>query len=131
MSIAASPPTGPQPPVRRPPAPVSRTLVGALIALAVLFAVWFGPARDWVALAVFALPPLVLGIAAMLRSRTAAYWASVLALAWFSHGIMASWTRPSELAFGLLETLLALVVVFAANLPGLRARFSKKPPPTP
>ncbi|MGV8941597.1 MAG: DUF2069 domain-containing protein [Lysobacter sp.] len=130
MSIAATPPTGPQPPVR-PRATVSRTLVGALVALVLLYAAWFGPARDWVALAVFALPPLILAIAAMLRSRTAAYWASVLALAWFSHGIMASWTRPSQLVFGLLETLLALVVVFAANLPGLRARFSKKPPPTP
>ncbi|HUH91244.1 MAG TPA: DUF2069 domain-containing protein [Lysobacter sp.] len=121
MSSAATP--------ARPP--FSRTLVAALIALAVLYAVWFAPARDWAALVVFALPPLALGIAAMLRSRTAAFWASVLALAWFSHGIMASWTHPSELAFGLLETLLALVVVYAANLPGLRARFSKKPPPTP
>ena len=121
MSSAATP--------ARPP--FSRTLVAALIALAVLYAVWFAPARDWAALVVFALPPLALGIAAMLRSRTAAFWASVLALAWFSHGIMASWTRPSELAFGLLETLLALVVVFAANLPGLRARFAKKRPPAP
>lgn len=104
----------------------SRILVSALVILAGLFAAWFAPARDWTALVVFALPPLVLATAALLGSRTAGYWASVLALAWFSHGIMAAWTRPPEAAFGLAETLLALVVVFAANLPGLRARFGRK-----
>ncbi|MGY0797817.1 DUF2069 domain-containing protein [Lysobacter sp. A286] len=104
----------------------SMPLVFGLIGLAVLYAAWFAPARDWVALTVFGLPPLALGIAAWFGWRTAGFWASVLALAWFSHGIMAAWTRPAELGFALMETLLALVVIFAANLPGLRARFGTR-----
>ena len=66
--------------------------------------------------------PLLLGVAKLAGARTAGYWGSVLALAWFSHGIMVAWTRPPELGYALLETALALVIIFAANLPGLRGR---------
>lgn len=104
------------------------TLVVALFALASLFLVWFWPARGWptrdvVALTIFAAPPLLLAVAGLAGARTAGYWGAVLALAWFSHGIMVAWTRPLELGFALLETALALVVIFSANLPGLKARF--------
>jgi len=108
--------------------PTDWTLAAALIALGALFCVWFWPAADWptrdvVALLVFAAPPLLLGVAKLAGARTAGYWGSVLALAWFSHGIMVAWTRPPELGYALLETALALVIIFAANLPGLRGRF--------
>ena len=111
--------------------PGSWTLVAALLALTALFCTWFWPAAGWpkrdvVALVVFAVPPLWLAVARLAGARTAAYWAGVLALAWFSHGIMVAWTRPPELAFALLETALALVVVFAANMPGLRGRFGRR-----
>lgn len=111
--------------------PGSWTLVAALLALTALFCAWFWPAAGWpkrdvVALVVFAVPPLWLALAKLAGARTAAYWAGVLALVWFSHGIMVAWTRPPELAFALLETVLALVVVFAANMPGLRGRFGRR-----
>jgi uncharacterized membrane protein len=48
----------------------------------------------------------------------------VLALLWFSHGVMVAWSRPPERALALAEVVLALAVVLAASVPGLRARFT-------
>ena len=103
-----------------------RVLLAALIALVGLYLLWFGrqPA-PWVALAVFAGPPALLAMATLRGARTAGFWAGVLALAWFSHGIMVAWTRAPERVFAVLEIGLALLVVFAASLPGMKARFSK------
>ena len=101
-------------------------LVAALLALAALFAAWFAPTPDpWVALAVFAVPPAILALAHWRGRRSAAFWAGVLALGWFSHGVMAAWTRPAERGFALAEVALALVVVVASSWPGLRARFGR------
>jgi len=50
----------------------------------------------------------------------------VLALFWFSHGIMVAWTRPAERGFALTEIALAVVVIFASSLPGIRARSAAK-----
>ena len=55
-----------------------------------------------------------------------AFWAGLLALAWFSHGVMVSWSRPEDRQLANIEIVLSLVVVLAASLPGLRARFSKR-----
>ncbi|HEX2595004.1 MAG TPA: DUF2069 domain-containing protein [Luteimonas sp.] len=103
-----------------------RLLALALFVLAALFAAWFGRGADWVALAVFSLPPLWLAIA-LLRGGGArtGFWAGVLALAWFSHGIMVAWTRPPERLFALGEVALAVAIVLAASLTGLRARFAR------
>jgi uncharacterized membrane protein len=109
------------------PTPASRVLVAALTALAALFAAWFGanPA-PWVALAVFALPPALLAVGRWRGLRTAGYWSSVLALFWFSHGIMVAYSRPQERGFALAEVVLALVIIFAASGPGMRARLAQK-----
>ena len=101
--------------------------VAALVALAANYAFWF--ARDAHALAallVFALPPALCAIAVAIGRRTAAFWSGVFALAWFSHAVMVAWTRPAERGFAFAALLLSLLVVFAASLPGLRARFAKK-----
>ncbi|GHA89580.1 DUF2069 domain-containing protein [Cognatilysobacter bugurensis] len=105
----------------------ARVLIVALFALAALFAAWFAPRpTQWDELVVFALPPLLLAIARWRGRRTAAFWASVLALGWFSHGVMVAWSRPAEAGYAWGEIALALAVIFAANLPGLRARFGKR-----
>ena len=105
----------------------SRVLMAALAALAALFTVWFVPTpQPWVALAVFALPPALLAIGRWRGRRTAGYWASVLALFWFSHGVMVAYSRPQERWFGLAELVLALVIIFAASGPGMRARLAQK-----
>lgn len=102
-------------------------LVVALLALAVLYVAWFASAPDpWTALVVFAVPPAVLAIAGWRGRRSAAFWAGVLALAWFSHGVMVAWTRPPERGYALAEVVLALVVVVASSWPGLRARFARR-----
>lgn len=99
----------------------------ALLALMALYAAWFGPGASPTAeLLVFALPPLLLAAGVLRNLRTAAFWAAVLALAWFSHGVMVAWSRPAERGYALAEVALSLVIVFAASLPGLKARFAKK-----
>ena len=102
-------------------------LVVALLLLAALYASWF--ARDAHAVAawlVFALPPALCAIAVASGRYTAAFWSGVFALAWFSHAVMVAWTRPPERVFACSALALSLLVVFAASVPGLRARFSRK-----
>ena len=99
----------------------------ALLALALLFALWFGRDKHAVAaLLVFALPPLLLALPAWRGGRRAAFWAGVLALFWFSHGVMVAWTRPPERLLAWLEIALALLVIGASSWAGLRARFGRR-----
>ena len=110
-----------------PLAPAKQILIASLVALVLLYAFWFGRVHpDMVALVVFALPPALCAVAAWRRARTAGLWSAVLALAWFSHGVLIAWIRPEEGVLAWIELLLAVVVVFAASLPGLRARFNRK-----
>ena len=102
-------------------------LIVALLALAAVFVAWFAPQPSpWVALVVFALPPLLLAVAALRKNRKAGFWAGVFALGWFSHGVMVAYSRPGERGHATAEIVLALVIVFAGSLPGLRARFARK-----
>ena len=100
----------------------------ALLALAALFALWFRADGHYLAaLLVFVLPPLLVLIGVLLGSARAAFWAGVLALFWFSHGVMVAYSRPSEAGRAWLEIVLALVVVLASSWPGLRAKFGRRP----
>lgn len=102
-------------------------LAVALFALAALLALWFRGDRHYTAvLLVFVLPPL-LALAGVLRgSAGAAFWAGVLALFWFSHGVMVAWSRPAEAGYAWMEIVLALVVVLASSWPGLRNKFRRR-----
>ena len=104
-----------------------RITAAALLALAALFVLWFHDDKHAVAaLLVFALPPLLLALPAWRGGRRAAFWAGVLALFWFSHGVMEAYAAPHVRTFALLEIFLALVIVVASSWPGLSGRFSKK-----
>jgi len=104
-----------------------KVLIVALLLLATLYAFWFAhDAHPVAAPLVFALPPALFAIGVATGRRTAGFWAGVFALAWFSHGVMVAWTRPPEPMFAWWAIALSIVVVFAASLPGLRARFAKK-----
>jgi uncharacterized membrane protein len=100
-------------------------LVASLVLLALLYAAWFLP-RDPVALVVFGLPPALLALAVRRAGARPAFFAGVLALLWFSHGVMVAMTRPPERMFALCEVLLALGIVAFASIPGLRGRFAKR-----
>ena len=101
-------------------------LMLGLAGLMILYGAWFAVEGLWALFTVFALPPLLLLLAALSGSRTAPLWASVLALLWFSHGVMEAWAAPQHRELALIETALALLVIFSASLPGLRARFAKR-----
>lgn len=102
-------------------------LIVALVLLAALYAFWFArDAHPIIAWIVFALPPALFAIAAARGRRTAGFWSGVFALLWFSHAVMVAWTRPQERGFAFTAIALSLAVIFAASIPGLRARFAKK-----
>ena len=114
-------------PYTAPNTAASRLLVAALAALAALFAIWFAPTPSpWVALLVFALPPALLAVGQWRGRPTSGYWASVLGLFWFSHGVMVAYSRPPDRWFGIAEVALALLIIFAASGPGMRARLAQK-----
>src|SRR3546814_12704085 len=88
----------------------------ALLALVLLYTSWFALDAQWVALGVFALPPLLLALALPRPGLQAPFWAGLLALAWFSHGFMVAWSRPPARWFALLEVGLALVMTGTASV---------------
>jgi uncharacterized membrane protein len=106
--------------------PARRVLVASLLALAALYAIWFGQRSEWVAVVIFGAPPLAFAWS-LLRHGAArtAFWAGVIALLWFSHGVMVAFTRPPERIHALAAVALSLLIVFSASIPGLRARFSR------
>ncbi|MDY0981924.1 MULTISPECIES: DUF2069 domain-containing protein [unclassified Stenotrophomonas] len=103
------------------------TLATVLLALAAVFAVWFAHDRHWLASQlVFTAPPLLLALGVVTGRGKAMFWAGVLALFWFSHGVMSAWSHPETAHFAWLELLLALAVIGISSAPGLRRRFSKR-----
>ncbi len=106
---------------------LARPLALSLFALTALYVAWFWNDRYAVAaMLVFALPPTLLGLLAWRGWARAGLSAGLIALLWFSHGVMVAWTRPPERAFAFAEILLTLVIIYLASMPGLRARFSKR-----
>ena len=102
-------------------------LTMALGVLALLFAAWFRDDGHYLgALAVFALPPLLLLAGVLRGSARAAFWSGVLGLFWFCHGVMLAWDRPAERGYALAEVALALVIVLSASWAGLHARFGRR-----
>jgi len=102
-------------------------LLAALPALALLYLAWFRhDAHRAAVLAVFVLPPLVLAVGVWLRRARAAFWAGVAALAWFAHAVMAAWTQAEARALAWAVIGVSVLIVAAASLPGLYARFARR-----
>lgn len=99
-------------------------LLASLVALALLYAAWFR--QEPAALVVFGLPQAVLALLVRRGSPRAGFFAGVLALLWFSHGVMVAWTRVPERGYALGAVVLAVAIVWFASLPGLRARFGAR-----
>ena len=103
-----------------------RVLIVSLALLAMLYVAWFGSLDEWIAAGIFAVPVLACLAGAAPARRTAGFWSGVLALAWFSPGVMVAWSRPPERGWALAEVALSLTIVIAGSLPGLRARFGRR-----
>ena len=102
-----------------------RILTAGLLLLAGVFA--WGFRDDPPVLAFAALPPLMLAAAVALRIRGAGFWAGVLALGWFSYGVMEAWTLGGQArGYALAITMLAVVIVLAVSWDGMRARFGRR-----
>ena len=99
----------------------------ALLALTAVYGGWLWVDGAEPALwTVFALPPLLLGAGVWFRRRTAPFWSGVLALFWFSHGVMVAYAEPGERAWALAVTALSVAIVVLSSLRGLVARFSRR-----
>jgi len=106
----------------------SRLLLGvSLFALSVLFALWFHNDKHYLAsMIVFVLPPLLMLLRVLRGSAKAAFWSGVFGLFWFSHGVMAAYSRPAEAGYAGLEIILAVLIIVTSSWPGLSARFGRK-----
>lgn len=103
-----------------------KTVLFSLLGIAILFALGFW--GHWLAVAFGALPPLLFAAAVALRARTATFWTSIMALFWFSYGVMDAWALQGSARFYALGiTVLSVLVIFAGSWAGLLARFGKKP----
>ena len=102
-------------------------LGGCLLLLAGLYLVWLmGSKHPEVVLTVFVAPPLALGVASLLGWRLAGYWSSVLALGWFSHGVMRAWTDAPDLLHPLSAIVLSLAIIAVGSGPAARARLAAR-----
>ncbi|MGH8053194.1 MAG: DUF2069 domain-containing protein [Stenotrophomonas sp.] len=99
----------------------------ALLLLAALFAWWFRADRQLVAvLLIFVAPPLLLLAGVLAQRAVARFWAGVLALFWFSHGVMNAWAYRDVALYAWAEIALSLLIVALVSVPGVRARFARK-----
>lgn len=102
-------------------------LGSCLLLLAGLYLVWLmGSKHPEAVLLIFVAPPLALGIASLLGWRLAGYWSSVLALGWFSHGVMRAWTDAPDLLQPLAAIVISLAIIAAGSGPAARARLAAR-----
>jgi uncharacterized membrane protein len=101
-----------------------RMLSAVLFAQALLYVAWFHDDRNVLAaMLVFVLPVALLLAGALAGSARAAFWAGVLGLLLFCHGVMTAWADPAQRWFAVAAIVLSVLAVFASSWDGLRARF--------
>ena len=104
-----------------------RWLASALLALGLVYVGWYaGRPMQVAAWLLLAAPAFVLSWRVGAGGARAPFWAGLLALVWFSHGISEAWTVPADRPWALGAVALSLAIITLASLPGLRARFAKK-----
>ncbi|MET1160992.1 MAG: DUF2069 domain-containing protein [Pseudoxanthomonas sp.] len=106
----------------------SRVLLGlSLFALSVLFSLWFHDSKmRTAAMIFFTLPPLLLLVGVLRGNAKASFWAGVLGLFWFSHGVMEAYTLADQRVYALTEVFLAVAIIVTSSWPGVSARLGKK-----
>lgn len=100
-------------------------LVLALLGLQPVWYLWLAAPQvlpPLFATVLMMLPILPAALLLLLRRPSAGLWAGIAALFYFSHGVMEAWANPEVRGLALLETALALALVFTVSWPGLKAR---------
>src|SRR5690606_27949730 len=104
---------------------VARAACIGLLVLQLAWHGWLHPPRavpPWLLAAVVALP-LLLVLPGVLRLRVRAlFWAGLASLLYFCHGVAELWSAPAARVPALAEITLALLLVSAVGLAGLRRR---------
>jgi uncharacterized membrane protein len=104
-----------------------RLAVATLVALFVLQFAWHAPQRTgWLGAAVYSLPLLWVGLLVAARRHGAFFWAGVLALPYFCHGVAEAFAVPADRWMAVAESLLAGTLALAVSWDGLRARRARR-----
>ena len=104
-----------------------RIAFAAWALLAALQVAWHGlllpPTQIPVAIALgFALIPLALPLLAIRHPQRALFWAGLVSLLYFSHGVMEAWSAPAERLPALIEVVLAVILIGALGTDARRGR---------
>ena len=108
---------------------LAKGLFWALLLLQPVWHAWLAPPERvavWLVLGLFLLPLLPVAWMLLRGRPSALFWAGVVALLYFSHGVMEAWAAPAVRGLALAETLIALALVLAVGLDGLRRRQAAK-----
>ncbi len=102
-----------------------RMAFAAWALLAALQIAWHGlllpPTRMPVAIALgFSLLPLALPLLAIRHPQRALFWAGLVSLLYFSHGVMEAWSAPAERALALAEIVLSVLLIAALGITARR-----------
>lgn len=99
--------------------------LAALLALHLGWHLWLAPPQRLPLGFVLALAVVPLGLVlagALIDRHRALFWGVVLALVYFSHGVMEAWVTPAVRALALSEALLAVAAVGCAGAHAIAAR---------
>ncbi len=105
----------------------------ALLALQILWHGFLPPPRSalgWSALTVTVLPLLLVLPGAWRGWPMPLFWANLLCLLYFCHGVSEAWMQPAMRGWALLEITLAVLVVGAYGRFGLASRRAAATPST-
>jgi uncharacterized membrane protein len=108
---------------------LTRALIFATLALQLLWQLWWSPPQvvpAWLGAALMSLPILPAVLLALLRRPSAGFWGGVAALLYFSHGVMEWWTTPAARGPAIVQTALAVALIFASSWAGLQARLRSR-----
>lgn len=99
---------------------------GGVVLLAGVILAWQAfdtwPGGSWWGAWLLGVPLAFVAAMHLSRRRSATFWAGVLALLTFSHGVMEAWASPPARLPALAEVLLSVAIVLSASWDGLRAR---------
>lgn len=101
----------------------------ALVALQPAWHLWWHPAAAfpaWLVVAILWLPMLPPSIMLLRRHPAGLFWAAVVGLLYFCHGVMEAWAAPPVRIAALLEVLFASGVVLAVGTDGLQRRRAQR-----